>query len=112
MKFIALAGVLMLCGCTTDEVRVARVRALEKASQQSGVYALHHVPLTRTVVYEYSHFGTTIMDPSEADYRAQRKYPCALSYIYQRKRSADFHDKTFQTYCPVCQEHYEQETSQ
>jgi hypothetical protein len=70
---------------------------------------LHHVRLIRTVVYEYSHSDTTIMDPSNADYRAQWKYPNALPYTMQRKRSEDFHDKMFAVYCPVCQERYEKE---
>ena len=112
MKLLAVFASLMFASCESESTEQARWYQIRKASDDSGICLLHHVPLQRTVVYQWSHFDTTIIDPDEADFRAQRKYPNSLSYIYRRMPSADFHDKKIEVYCPVCQQRFEQETHQ
>src|SRR5690349_15031453 len=102
MKLLASFLPLVLLACESESTQMARWHQIRKASDDSGICALHHVPLVRTVVYQWGHFDTTIMDASEADLRAQTKYPNSLSYIYRRMPSADFHDKKIEVYCPVC----------
>jgi hypothetical protein len=112
MKFLAPLAGLLLVSCASEASRQARWDSIRKASLSVGLCSIHHVPLEHTVVYGYSRFDTTIFDPGLADYRAQDKYPNALSYTIHRTRSADFHHREFATYCPVCQERYERDTRQ
>ena len=112
MKLLAAFLPFVFVACESESSQQARWDQIRKASDDSGICVLHHVPLQRTVVYQWSHFDTTIIDPYEADLRAQWKYPNSLSYIYRRMPSADFHDKKIEVYCPVCQQRFEQETHQ
>jgi hypothetical protein len=112
MKFLTILLTMLFTSCSTQAQRQAHFDSVRKASLSSGVCSIHHVPLKRGVVYGWSHFGRGTIDPSDADYRAQWKYPNSLVYFQQRTPSADYHDKQVAVYCPICQQHYEAETRQ
>ena len=107
MKLPAVLLLFALASCVSESEQQARSTEVRNQSLRSGFCTIHHVPLVHATVYQWSS-TTSVLDPQD---RAQARYPNALPYDMRRELSPQFHDKTVEAYCPICQDRFEQETS-
>lgn len=108
MPFPRCLVALLLVSCAIDEQD--RYDSVRKASKASGICAIHHVPLTRTVAYEYSHYDEGTVDLDESALALWGKYPNIIDPYCEKTRSRDYHDPKVVYFCPICQRGFDDES--
>jgi hypothetical protein len=108
-KLIALALSILLVSCASETSRQAHFDAIRKASLESGICTIHHVPLERTVVYTYQHFDVSTLNLDQATLTVWSKYPNIIDPYAKKTRTADYEERRIDFYCPECQRRYERE---
>ena len=102
-----------ICGGKWFEARRAPWDKLVMKGYETGICPVHHVPLQRSVVYRWSH-SRDLPEPRGPDpyFRRETKYPFHLDYYERSTPSLDFHKRTVDRFCPVCQRRFEAEIKQ
>lgn len=92
---------LALYGCTRSREAAGEIR---RASLHSGVCTIHHVPLRRVTMYEFS--DSVPSDPNLTTYKLERQFPNAELRL-ELKKSREYRKAVKGAVCSVCRQQSE-----